>query len=96
MDRKDPVCGMNEEAGKGKEANGKWFCSEACMKKFNGHGGCCGGMGKNTVLIIIVAGAVLYFTYNRLSISPFYLMLLICPLMHIFMMRKEKDGKSCH
>lgn len=89
---------MNEETGKGVEANGRWFCSEACLKRFGetgSHtGGCCGGMGKNTILLVIVAIVVIYVAYNRLSVSPFYIMLLLCPLMHIFMMRK--DGKSCH
>ena len=28
----DPVCGMKEEKGNGVEAEGKWFCSNNCMK----------------------------------------------------------------
>ncbi len=49
--KKDPVCGMKEEKGKGISKHGEWFCSEACLKKFeagerkhaehSGHG-CCG------------------------------------------------------
>jgi len=48
--RKDPVCGMKEEKGKGMEKYGKWFCSNKCVKdfeKFNkrsgerSRGGCC-------------------------------------------------------
>lgn len=47
--RKDPICGMKEEKGKGIEKNGKWFCSENCAEKFSTnpkveehkHGGCC-------------------------------------------------------
>ena len=31
--RKDPICGMKEEKGKGIEKNDKWFCSENCAKK---------------------------------------------------------------
>ena len=32
--RKDPVCGMKEEKGKGIEKESKWFCSKDCMKKY--------------------------------------------------------------
>ena len=49
--RKDPICGMKEEKGKGTEKNGKWFCAESCVKKYEeaieksekemGKGGCC-------------------------------------------------------
>ena len=47
--RKDPVCGMKEEKGKGLEQNGKWFCSHDCVKKYDAKhkemkaGSCCGG-----------------------------------------------------
>lgn len=47
--RKDPICGMKEEKGKGVEKEGKWFCSETCVKKFESGekkpmpGSCCGG-----------------------------------------------------
>lgn len=47
--RKDPICGMKEERGKGVEKEGKWFCSEACVKKLESGekkpmpGSCCGG-----------------------------------------------------
>ncbi|MBR9699331.1 YHS domain-containing protein [Candidatus Woesearchaeota archaeon] len=33
--RKDPVCGMKEEKGKGLEKHEKWFCSQDCMSKFD-------------------------------------------------------------
>ena len=32
--RKDPICGMKEEKGKGTEKDGKWFCSEGCVKEY--------------------------------------------------------------
>jgi len=32
--RKDPICGMKEEKGKGIEKHEKWFCSENCLKKY--------------------------------------------------------------
>jgi len=32
--RKDPICGMKEEKGKGFEKYGKWFCNENCVKKY--------------------------------------------------------------
>jgi len=32
--RKDPICGMKEEKGKGIEKHGKWFCNESCLKKY--------------------------------------------------------------
>jgi YHS domain-containing protein len=51
--RKDPICGMKEEKGKGMEKHGKWFCNENCLKKYEGaikesekkssKGGCCCG-----------------------------------------------------
>lgn len=31
--RKDPICGMKEEKGKGIEKDGKWFCSDNCAKE---------------------------------------------------------------
>ena len=44
--RKDPVCGMKEEKGQGVEKLGKWFCAEACAKKYSGESmeakSCCG------------------------------------------------------
>ncbi len=44
--RKDPVCGMKEEKGKGLEKDGKWFCSNECVKKYRGEQtiskSCCG------------------------------------------------------
>jgi len=32
--KKDPICGMKQEKGKGTEKDGNWFCSVACEKKF--------------------------------------------------------------
>lgn len=32
--KKDPICGMKEEKGKGIEADGKWFCSDGCLKEY--------------------------------------------------------------
>jgi len=48
--RKDPMCGMREEKGKGTEKDGNWFCSEKCVKEFvknnstkhKGSSCCCG------------------------------------------------------
>ena len=43
--RKDPVCGMKEEKGKGIEKQGNWFCSQNCLKQFESKmkkAGCCG------------------------------------------------------
>jgi YHS domain-containing protein len=49
--RKDPICGMKEEKGKGIEKDGKWFCNQNCLKQYEGaikktekkmgKGGCC-------------------------------------------------------
>jgi len=46
--RKDPICGMTEEKGKGIEKHDKWFCSSKCasdygtkIKKASKQGGCC-------------------------------------------------------
>ena len=49
--KKDPVCGMKEENGKGTLKYGEWFCSDACLKDYEknmkhstkGHSshGCC-------------------------------------------------------
>lgn len=49
--KKDPVCGMKQEKGKGMEKQGKWFCSAACQQKYEqreqgksrAKSGCCGG-----------------------------------------------------
>jgi len=47
----DPVCGMKEIEGKGMLKDGKWFCSDDCLRKYeahrkkemdHAHGGCCG------------------------------------------------------
>ncbi|MBU0963173.1 MAG: hypothetical protein KKD48_04690 [Nanoarchaeota archaeon] len=32
--KKDPICGMTEEKGKGITKYEKWFCSKDCLKKF--------------------------------------------------------------
>ncbi|HLD43649.1 MAG TPA: hypothetical protein VJB08_06735 [Candidatus Nanoarchaeia archaeon] len=32
--KKDPVCGMKKEEGKGLMDGGNWFCSESCRKEF--------------------------------------------------------------
>jgi len=32
--RKDPVCGMKEEKGKGTEKYSKWFCNSNCVKEY--------------------------------------------------------------
>ncbi len=32
--KKDPVCGMKQENGKGTEKHGEWFCSPVCLKQF--------------------------------------------------------------
>ncbi len=32
--RKDPICGMKEEKGKGIEKHGKWFCCQNCLKEY--------------------------------------------------------------
>jgi len=32
--KKDPICGMKEEKGKGIQKNGEWFCSENCLQAF--------------------------------------------------------------
>lgn len=30
----DPVCGMKEEQGQGTMKHNQWFCSSACLKKY--------------------------------------------------------------
>ncbi|MDO8627717.1 MAG: hypothetical protein Q7K42_04580 [Candidatus Diapherotrites archaeon] len=46
--RKDPICGMKEEKGKGMEFKSKWFCSKECKTKYEKNKDkqescCCGG-----------------------------------------------------
>ncbi len=48
--KKDPVCGMKQEKGRGIEKGGNWFCSQDCVQKYASQqqkeshaGGCCGG-----------------------------------------------------
>ena len=31
--KKDPICGMKEEEGKGIREQGMWFCSDQCRKE---------------------------------------------------------------
>ena len=33
--RKDPICGMKEEKGKGIEKHGKWFCCQNCADEYD-------------------------------------------------------------
>ena len=50
--KKDPICGMNEERGKGfvDKETGHWFCNQSCKEEFyrkmkkqdkKPRGGCC-------------------------------------------------------
>ncbi len=45
--KKDPICGMKEEKGKGINKHGKWFCSNDCLNKYeknmnsHSHKDCC-------------------------------------------------------
>lgn len=32
--KKDPICGMKEEKGKGTTKHENWFCNESCLKKY--------------------------------------------------------------
>jgi len=32
--KKDPICGMKQEKGKGIEGYGNWFCNENCLKEY--------------------------------------------------------------
>lgn len=32
--KKDPICGMKEEKGKGLHKDGHWFCDSGCMQKY--------------------------------------------------------------
>ncbi|PIN77952.1 YHS domain-containing protein [Candidatus Woesearchaeota archaeon CG10_big_fil_rev_8_21_14_0_10_33_12] len=32
--KRDPVCGMKEEDGKGQIYQGKWFCSDTCLNTY--------------------------------------------------------------
>lgn len=50
--KKDPVCGMKKEKGKGIEKHGEWFCSQNCLKQYEQEiaktkskvkSSCCGG-----------------------------------------------------
>ncbi len=47
--KKDPVCGMKKEEGKGIDKDGNWFCSQSCLKQYEKsgkkekHEGCCCG-----------------------------------------------------
>lgn len=43
--KKDPICGMKEEKGKGKIVDGNWFCNDSCLKEYKKgnvqHKDCC-------------------------------------------------------
>ena len=47
--KKDPICGMKQEANKGMEKYGHWFCSHSCLDNYekvlkkteNKKAGCC-------------------------------------------------------
>ncbi len=63
------------------------------------------GHGKHMLLMllgclipIMIIGGLRYFNIGGqfLSKAPFFLMLLICPLMHIFMMKGMHGNDSCH
>ena len=32
--KKDPICGMKQEKGKGIERYGKWFCNKTCLESY--------------------------------------------------------------
>ncbi len=32
--KRDPICGMKEEKGKGIEEHGMWFCSNKCLDEY--------------------------------------------------------------
>ncbi len=32
--KKDPICGMKQEKGKGIEMYGNWFCNESCLRAY--------------------------------------------------------------
>jgi len=32
--KKDPVCGMKEEKGKGLHAHDNWFCNKQCLEQY--------------------------------------------------------------
>ncbi|MDO8537610.1 MAG: hypothetical protein Q7S21_01875 [archaeon] len=34
LSKKDPICGMKEQKGKGVSKNGEWFCSDHCAQAF--------------------------------------------------------------
>lgn len=33
--KKDPICGMKEEKGKGIHKHGKWFCGKNCVTEYD-------------------------------------------------------------
>lgn len=43
--KKDPICGMKQEKGKGIEKADKWFCSQRCASEYEkesaGKPSCC-------------------------------------------------------
>ena len=32
--KKDPICGMKEEKGKGISKHGEWFCNKNCLDEY--------------------------------------------------------------
>ncbi len=48
--KKDPICGMKQEKGKGIEKHSEWFCSQDCLSRYeskqkkqeSASKGCCG------------------------------------------------------
>ena len=32
---RDPICGMKQMPGKGIEKDGKWYCSDKCLKEMD-------------------------------------------------------------
>ncbi|MEM2932890.1 MAG: YHS domain-containing protein [Candidatus Pacearchaeota archaeon] len=32
--KKDPICGMKEEKGRGIKKYGEWFCSQKCLNEY--------------------------------------------------------------
>jgi len=49
--KKDPICGMKEEKGKGITNQGLWFCSKGCLREYGEKmknsakkQGCCGNL----------------------------------------------------
>jgi len=46
LKKTDPICGMKEKNGRGLNKDGKWFCNNSCLKKYESEehhkkGSCC-------------------------------------------------------